>query len=90
MFRFPYDTQICHLDFGNVIETDVFVNISLYIEFADLILEFFSPSNEFILENAHANRKTEQVCHMESKHPTVLLKVSVKYSFIYCHDAVNF
>ena len=70
MFRFPYDTQICYLEFGNVIESDLTVNVSVYPDTADFISEFYSPSNEFNLNKVQANRTAVQVCQMESKHTT--------------------
>ena len=63
MFLFPYDTQICHLDFGNVMEIDKFVNVSSTPNSA-FKYDLYSPSNEFQLRSTEANRITWQVGRM--------------------------
>ena len=45
MLEFPYDTQRCYLDFGNVLEPIETVNIAMTDEPVDL--RSFYPSNEF-------------------------------------------
>ena len=45
MFKFPFDTQYCSLDFGNVVHFDMSVNLSAVLEFIDQ--EFYVPSKEF-------------------------------------------
>ena len=60
MFKFPYDTQICHLEFGNVVESDMTVNISVASDIG-FFMDLYSPSNEFILTSTHARRTTWQV-----------------------------
>ena len=60
MFKFPYDTQICHLEFGNVMEADVAVNVSILQEYG-FLLDFYSLSNEFTLKSTQAYRKSWQV-----------------------------
>ena len=68
MFKFPYDTQICSLRFGNVVETDKHVNLSILESFGFVLEEFYSPSNEFILKSKQAERITWQVGHAQCQH----------------------
>ena len=65
MLEFPYDTQICNLEFVSVTEPDVLVNISTRPEIG-FGLQFYTPSNEFILKSTQAYRKSWQVGHMHS------------------------
>ena len=73
MFRFPYDTQICHVEFGTVMETEITVNVSLNQEYG-FLLGFYSPSNEFTLKSAQTYRKSWKV----SKKETVWWQVTYK------------
>ena len=61
MFLFPYDTQIYHFDFGNVMEIDTFVNISSNGVFKD---DLYSASNEFHLKSTETKIITWQVGRM--------------------------
>ena len=54
MFLFPYDTQICHLDFSNVMEIDTFVNVSPTPNSA-FEYSLYSTSNELQLKSTDAN-----------------------------------
>ena len=66
MFMFPYDTQICSLEFGNVIETDLFVNVTRYPDNGSSLI-FYSESNEFVLKSMEARRRNWQVRLIQSK-----------------------
>ena len=59
MFDFPYDTQKCSLDFGNVLEPAETVNIVTPKEPVDL--SSFYPSNEFDVHAAGVDRYTQKV-----------------------------
>ena len=63
MFMFPYDTQLCHLDFGNVMEIDTVENISMGLGEA-FQLDLYSPSNEFDLKSTQAKTIAWQVSGM--------------------------
>ena len=60
MFNFPYDTQICHLEFGNFIESEMTVNVSIDQKIG-LATDLYSPSNEFNLTSTEVHRTTWQV-----------------------------
>ena len=60
MYKFPYDTQICHLYIGNVIEPDSITNASVD-PITDFNLNFYSPSNEFDLISKQVNRMPTEV-----------------------------
>ena len=45
MYTFPYDTQTCHLDFGNVMEPTEMVNVTSNMNYVDL--QSFYLSSEF-------------------------------------------
>ena len=72
MFMFPYDTQICDLDFGNVMEIDTVENVSAGLHDV-LRLEFYSPSNEFDLQSTHVKTIAWQVGGMRCKRVYFLL-----------------
>ena len=64
MFRFPYDKQTCHLEFGSVVEPETVVNVSTDV---GVWLYFYTPSNEFHLESSQAYRTTWEVGYVHSK-----------------------
>ena len=45
MFKFPYDTQYCSLNFGDIVEHAELVNITW--GYPEVDLNMFRPSNEF-------------------------------------------
>ena len=45
MYKFPFDTQICSLDFGNLVHTEYAVQ--LYTDMDSVLMSFFVPSKEF-------------------------------------------
>ena len=45
MFKFPFDIQECSLDFGNLVEADTTLKLSLIEE--DVEMTFYKKSNEF-------------------------------------------
>ena len=54
MFSFPYDTQDCSLDFGNVLEPAEIVNISTASTQVDL--QSFYESSEFEVDSPRVTR----------------------------------
>ena len=54
MLKFPFDTQKCSLDFGNVLEPAEVVNITTDMKAVDL--QFFYPSNEFEVSSDEVGR----------------------------------
>ena len=54
MFSFPYDTQDCSLDFGNVLEPAEIVNISTALTEVDL--QSFYESSEFEVDSPQVDR----------------------------------
>ena len=60
MFKFPYDTQYCSLNFGNIIEPAELINITWDIP--EVGLNMFSSSNEFDVKSQRAERVTHEVC----------------------------
>ena len=60
MFNFPFDTQDCSLDFGNVLEPAEVVNITTFMKKVDL--HSFYPSNEFDVSSERIDRYYYQVC----------------------------
>ena len=54
MFKFPYDSQKCYLDFGNTAELDSMVNITVEKRLG-FSLEFYSESNEFHLKSTEVS-----------------------------------
>ena len=67
MFKFPFDTQICRLEFGNVIEPDVTVNVTIATDWG-FALTFYSESNEYTLKSTDAHRTKSEVCCMQINH----------------------
>ena len=59
MFKFPYDKQICSLEFGNVIEPAEVVNISAATDEVDL--DLFYSSSEFSVESHAVDTVSFQV-----------------------------
>ena len=53
MFKFPYDTEYCSLNFGNIIEPAELVDLTWDTPEVDLI---FNPSNEFDVKSQAADR----------------------------------
>ena len=45
MFKFPFDTQVCSIDFSNIVDLDNMVNATFLYDYVDLSL--FSPNQEF-------------------------------------------
>ena len=60
MFKFPYDTQLCSLNFGNVLEPAELVNITW--TYPEVNLDLFNPSNEFDVAPHVVNRVSHNVC----------------------------
>ena len=59
MFNFPYDTQTCSLDFGNVVEPAKVVNITTDMNAVDM--QSFSPSGEFHVSSSKLERISYEV-----------------------------
>ena len=51
MFYFPYDTQLCALDFGNIVEPAEMMNIST--DQVEIDTQSFYASSEFTVEASH-------------------------------------
>ena len=64
MLEFPYDTQRCSLDFGNVLEPANVVNLTLPDEPVDL--DSFYPSNEFDVYAPAVDRYVKKVMEVLS------------------------
>ena len=60
MFKFPYDTQFCFLNFGNVLEADALVSVTWVLP--EVGLGFFNPLNEFDVESHLVNKVFHAVC----------------------------
>ncbi len=56
MSEFPWDTQTCFLDFGNLIHEESMVNISIAVSTVNL--DFYLPNKEFDLTSTSASRMT--------------------------------
>ena len=54
MKQFPWDTQICSLNFGNLVHEEAQVNISLLLQWVDT--SFFVENKEFELKSKSASR----------------------------------
>ena len=59
MQAFPYDEQNCSLRFGNIIESEVMVNITTSQTEADM--KYFIPSSEFHVKRAGIGRESTEV-----------------------------
>ena len=59
MYYFPYDSQDCALDFGNILEPAEIVNITTAISAVDL--HSFYQSNEFIVNSGQVTRLAYEV-----------------------------
>ena len=57
MFKFPYDSQTCYLEFGNLAEPDIIVNITAHPELG-FYMGFFSNSSEFHVISTRVTRNT--------------------------------
>ena len=57
MFKFPYDSQECFLEFGNLAEPDTKMNITLDEE-VGFHMDFYSNSSEFHVKSAEVSRNT--------------------------------
>ena len=55
MFKFPFDTQTCHLQFGNLVHIEQNVNVSINPQLG-FVVDFYSESNEFILKSTQTKR----------------------------------
>ncbi len=55
MLVFPYDTQACHMDFGNTINPDQ--SVRLFSTHTYIDLSHYNPSNEYDLENTTSGLK---------------------------------
>ena len=54
MFKFPYDTQYCSLNFGNIIEPAELVDLTW--DTPEVDLNIFNPSNEYDVKSQVADR----------------------------------
>ena len=61
MFKFPYDTQFCSLNFGNVLEPDELVNVTTG-DLPEVNFDLFKPSNEFDVKPHLVNKVSHSVC----------------------------
>ena len=77
MLMFPYDTQICHLEFGNFAEPDFVVNVSIQPDFG-FALPFYSESNEFVLKSADVYIINWQVSYMQFKYHMHTQNIDIK------------
>ena len=64
MFEVPYDSQECFLEFGNLVEPDTMMNITLEKE-VGFNLDFYSNSNEFHIKSTDVSRNTWTVSLIE-------------------------
>ncbi len=56
MTRFPWDTQYCKLDFGNLIHRETLVNVT--VQSTRVNLDFYISNKEFDLESTYVTRET--------------------------------
>ena len=74
--KFPYDTQFCSLNFGNVLEPDELVNV-ITGDLPEVSLELFNPSNEFDVESHLTTKIYRKVCMQQFHTNVTLLDVTV-------------
>ena len=49
MFKFPLDSQVCYITFGNIVDVDDIINITNLMDHIDLT--FFIENQEFRYAN---------------------------------------